>query len=74
MFEIDIERKSQYPFVIFMGQKQHGDEIVLKAQGFIENNPTATFTVDEICDKFGVMCNFPETIIHQGLRKIIIRV
>lgn len=54
MFEIDIERKSQNPYMIFMGQKQHGDEVVLKAQEFIENNPTATFTVDELCDKFGV--------------------
>ncbi|MBA4057980.1 MAG: AraC family transcriptional regulator, partial [Marivirga sp.] len=32
----------------------HGDEIVLKAQEFIENNPTGTFAVHEICDKFGV--------------------
>ena len=54
MFEIDIERKSQNPFVIFMGQKQHGNEVVLKAQELIENNPTAIFTVDEICDKFSV--------------------
>lgn len=54
MFEIDIERKTQNPFVIFMGQKQHGDELVLKAQGFIEGNPTGTFTVDEICGTVGV--------------------
>lgn len=54
MFEIDIERKSQNPFIIFMGQKQHGDEVVLKAQEYIENNPTETFTVDDLCNKFGV--------------------
>lgn len=54
MFEIDIERKSQNPFMIFVGQKTHGDETVLRAQEFIENNPTAVFTVDEICDKVGV--------------------
>jgi transcriptional regulator GlxA family with amidase domain len=54
MFEIDIERKSQNPFMIFAGQKSHGDEIILKAQAFIENNPAATFTVDEVCDKFDV--------------------
>lgn len=54
MFEIDIERKSQNPFMIFVGQKKHGDEIVLKAQEHIENNPTASFTVDEVCDKFSV--------------------
>jgi len=54
MFEIDIERKSQNPFMIFVGQKRHGDEIVLKAQEFIENNPTAIFTVDEVCNMVGV--------------------
>jgi len=54
MFEIDIERKSQNPYVIFMGQKQHGDELVLKAQQFIESHPTATFTVDDICNQFNI--------------------
>lgn len=54
MFEIDIERKSQNQFMIFVGQKKHEDEHVLNAQQFIENNPTETFTVDEICLKFGV--------------------
>jgi transcriptional regulator GlxA family with amidase domain len=54
MFEIDIERKSQNPFVIFMGQKQHGEETVLKAQEYVEKNPTAIFTVDELCNKMGV--------------------
>ncbi len=54
MFEIDIERKSQNPFAIFMGQKGHGDEVVLKAQEFIENNPTTSFSVDQVCDKVGV--------------------
>ena len=54
MFEIDIERKSQNPYVIFTGQKKHGDEVVLKAQEWIENNPTETYTVDHICHKFNV--------------------
>jgi transcriptional regulator GlxA family with amidase domain len=54
MFEIDIDRKSQNPFVIFLGQKRHGDENVLKAQELIESSPAATFTVDEICDRVGV--------------------
>ena len=54
MFEIDIERKSQNPYVIFLGQKKHADATVLKAQELIENNPTEIFTVDEICLKMGV--------------------
>jgi transcriptional regulator GlxA family with amidase domain len=54
MFEIDIERKSQNPYAIFIGQKRHGVEVVLKAQEWIENNPTKTSSVDDICDKFNV--------------------
>ena len=54
MFEIDIERKSQNPFAIFVGQKKHGDETVLKAQEWIETNPTENFTVEYICNVLGV--------------------
>jgi transcriptional regulator GlxA family with amidase domain len=54
MFEIDIERKSQNQFIIFMGQKRHNDGEVLKAQEFIENNPDKKFTIDEISSKFGI--------------------
>jgi transcriptional regulator GlxA family with amidase domain len=54
MFEIDIERKSQNPFAIFIGQKRHGNEMVLKAQEFIENNPTATFTINDLCENLGI--------------------
>jgi transcriptional regulator GlxA family with amidase domain len=54
MFEIDIERKNQNQFAIFMGQKRHDDIEVLKAQEFIENNPDKKITVDEVCLKFGI--------------------
>lgn len=54
MFEIDIERKSQNPYMIFIGQKKHGDELVLKAQEFIENNPTENYTVDKISENLNV--------------------
>ncbi|HEY4108277.1 GlxA family transcriptional regulator, partial [Puia sp.] len=54
MFEIDIERKSQNPFVIFMGQKRHGDEQVLKAQELIEKDPTGMYSVDELCERLAV--------------------
>jgi len=54
MFEIDIERKSQNPFSIFIGQKRHNDELVLKAQEFIENNPGATYSVNDVCEQLSV--------------------
>ncbi|HEY6438009.1 MAG TPA: DJ-1/PfpI family protein, partial [Ignavibacteriaceae bacterium] len=37
-FQIDIQRDSQSPFTIFIGQKEHEDESIKKAQEFIENN------------------------------------
>jgi transcriptional regulator GlxA family with amidase domain len=54
MFEIDLDRKTQNPFTIFMGQKAHGDDVVLRAQNIIESNPTATFSVDDVCRELGV--------------------
>ncbi|MEP6746634.1 MAG: helix-turn-helix domain-containing protein [Bacteroidota bacterium] len=48
MFEIEIERKTQAPFIIFMGQKDHGDELVTKAQEFIECNYRDKITIDQI--------------------------
>jgi transcriptional regulator GlxA family with amidase domain len=54
MFEIDIDRRTQNLFTIFMGQKTHGDSHVLQAQQFIESNPTQLFTIDDICEKVGV--------------------
>lgn len=53
-FAIDIDRDSQQAFMLFQGQKNHGDAEVLKAQEFIENNFTEKFTVDELADKFSV--------------------
>ncbi|MFL5745706.1 MAG: GlxA family transcriptional regulator, partial [Niastella sp.] len=54
MFEIDIERKNQHPFIIFVGQKKHGDQQVLQAQEHIESNPAALYTIDELCTKLAV--------------------
>ena len=47
-FQIDIQRDSQSPFMIFKGQKEHEDEPVKKAQEFIENNFQNKITVDKL--------------------------
>ena len=54
MYQVDIERKSQSPFIIFHGQKNHSDEVVKDAQEFIEQNFIEKMTVDQLSDKFGV--------------------
>lgn len=54
MFEIEIDRKSQNPFMIFLGQKKHEDQTILEAQEFIESNPTELFSVDKLSNKFNL--------------------
>ncbi len=48
MFQIDIDRASQSPFIMFNGQKEHEDEPIKKAQIFIEQNFQEKITVDEL--------------------------
>lgn len=38
IFQIDMDRSMQAEFSIFTGQKQHDDELVLKAQAYIERH------------------------------------
>jgi transcriptional regulator GlxA family with amidase domain len=54
MFQIDIERGSQSPFMIFRGLKEHGDEQVIKAQEFIETNYKDRITVDQLSEIFSI--------------------
>lgn len=53
-FMIDIERTSQSPFMMFVGQKTHNDEAVLDAQAYIESKFQERITVDEITSKLSI--------------------
>jgi transcriptional regulator GlxA family with amidase domain len=53
-FQIDIERRSQSPFIIFSGQKEHSDIEVKKAQEYIENNFREKITVNELAARFAL--------------------
>jgi len=37
VFQIEMDRNSQSPFIIFTGQKTHEDEVVKKAQAYLES-------------------------------------
>lgn len=54
VFAIEIDRKTQSPFVMFNGQKKHEDEPVRKAQEFIEQNITEKISVEELSLKFAI--------------------
>ena len=53
-FQIDIQRDSQSPFTIFIGQKEHEDEPVKKAQEFIESNFQKKISVDQLATMFAL--------------------
>lgn len=48
VFQVDIERDSQSPFIIFQGQKNHEDEPIKQAQDYIERNFQEKITVDQL--------------------------
>lgn len=53
-FAIEIDRKSQSPFIMFNGQKKHEDEPIKEAQTYIENNVTEKISVEELAKKFAI--------------------
>lgn len=54
VFQIEMNRNSQSMFIIFSGQKQHEDEMVKKAQDFIENNLHEKISVEQLSSQFAV--------------------
>lgn len=52
--QVDIERNSQLSFAIFSGQKQHGDEMVLKAQTYMEKHYEDKISMEFLSEKFNV--------------------
>ncbi len=53
-FEIEIDRFSQSSFIMFKGQKEHGDEPIKNAQEFIENNFQEKISVDQLASMYAL--------------------
>lgn len=51
-FQIDLERASQSPFMIFSGQKEHDDEEIKQAQYYIEEHLHEKITVEDLARQF----------------------
>ena len=49
-----MDRQSQSEFTIFTGQKQHGDEMVIKAQAYIESKLREKLSIEQLSSKFSV--------------------
>ena len=54
IFQIDIERSSQSPFHIFQKQKNHGDELIGRAQTYIEENLKQKISFEELASKLAI--------------------
>ncbi len=54
VFQIDMDRQNQSQFIIFSGQKNHGDEVVNKAQNIIEKNLSEKISMETLSHKLNV--------------------
>ena len=54
VFQIEMDRQSQSPFIIFKGQKSHDDEVIQKAQAYIESHWDEKISVEELSSRFAV--------------------
>jgi transcriptional regulator GlxA family with amidase domain len=54
ILQIDIDRNSQLPFMIFKGQRNHDDKTIKEVQDFIEANINERVTVEFLAEKFAI--------------------
>lgn len=54
MYQIEIDRTSQSPFIIFQSQKDHGDELIGQAQTYIEENLSEKISFEELASKLAI--------------------
>ena len=54
VFQIEMDRQSQSPFTIFIGQKTHADEVVKKAQAYIERHVDEKISIEHLSSHFAV--------------------
>lgn len=54
VYALEIDRKSQSPFIMFNGQKKHEDEPIKQAQEYIEKNITEKISVEELALRYAI--------------------
>jgi len=54
VFQIEMDRQNQSAFIIFKGQKLHDDEVVKKAQMYIEDHIDEKISIERLSSKFAV--------------------
>lgn len=54
VFQIEMDRQNQSSFIIFKGQKQHDDEMVKKAQAYIESKVDEKISIEYLSSTLAV--------------------
>ncbi|NCI49396.1 helix-turn-helix domain-containing protein [Sediminibacterium roseum] len=54
VFQVEMDRESQSTFIIFSGQRTHGDELVKKAQAYIEKRVDEKISIEALASKLAV--------------------
>ncbi|MBO9632993.1 MAG: helix-turn-helix domain-containing protein [Chitinophagaceae bacterium] len=54
-FLLDISRSSQSAFLMFKGQKEHGDELVVRVQDHIEKHYTGKINIESMAKEFAIV-------------------
>lgn len=54
VFQIEMDRDSQSSFIVFKGQKSHDDEVVKKAQAYIESKLDEKISIEQIATLFAI--------------------
>jgi len=70
-FLLDIERQSQTAFMMFRGQKEHGDELVKNVQTYIEENYKDKFNIEEMSSAFAIVRRTLERRFRKATRNSI---
>ena len=54
VFQIEMDRNSQSSFVIFTGQKTHGDDLIKQAQNYIESHLDEKISVGHLSSLYAI--------------------
>jgi len=54
VFQIEMDRESQSEFIIFQGQKAHGDELIKEAQQYIEHHLEEKISIESLSSSLAV--------------------
>lgn len=54
IFQIEVNRHTQSEFAIFTGQKNHNDELVLKAQLYLEHHLDKKISIEDLSSKYNI--------------------